>query len=783
MVLLEKATTNVSDVAVLGELTRGLALAAGRLESNEAAKICSRAARSLTQCLTRTNDPNPMTWLVHGLEPLIPRLVVKEAQPVAAALTAALGKVKDQNLQMMIMRALGAAVDRLEGKEAIAPTTALADALANATDPNIKFQIVQLLAAAAARLEPKQAARLCTPPAAQLVRALDEAVGPRDLMMHAQSLESLAIRLGPTEAAAANGALARALARALATTNDPNDRLQLAMLLVSTATRLEPKEARRVLIEASEPLIWASTRYTNLGSQPRFVNVLVVLAAQPGSKQASAAQDALARALVGTNYTEFPNKLADDLVEASRQGSNEAAAITAVFAQALTVTPNHNSKARRKLAGLLVGAASRAGQQEKDTATAAIAKALETSNSDAYELARDLMVTARRGPKEAVIITAAFVRAVSTVKKDTRYLAEMLSETVHLAPPEAARAACVSAAESFLTRITAEGDMQLMQGLVALIASMRPDDGRQVRAETALLIARQMAGPKKWLHDPASYLSRVAVNLRPAEAKEAANILAEAMKLPENRNKLSDLAQGLAALSDQLEREEAAQICAKASDLLIRHSSTLKSQTSVAAHLEASDAVRTWDRLSKSLDLDRAGSLQRTETRKTFGAILDRLEPVQAASMVFQSVAMSKNPVMRHLFVETLAELVASEAAPEREGTPEVRQTVQLRRCTAVVAFIGGVYGASNPMTVGAIMPLTIQRRKSRFSSIDLVELLKNPLCLGAAREVVLEALAARHRRAFADHWEFVRFAQDQQLGFDFTTPPRRPSTPSVKAP
>ena len=31
------------------------------------------------------------------------------------------------------------------------------------------------------------------------------------------------------------------------------------------------------------------------------------------------------------------------------------------------------------------------------------------------------------------------------------------------------------------------------------------------------------------------------------------------------------------------------------------------------------------------------------------------------------------------------------------------------------------------------------------------------------------------HRRTFADQWEFVRFAEEQQLGLDFTTPPKRP--------
>jgi hypothetical protein len=42
-----------------------------------------------------------------------------------------------------------------------------------------------------------------------------------------------------------------------------------------------------------------------------------------------------------------------------------------------------------------------------------------------------------------------------------------------------------------------------------------------------------------------------------------------------------------------------------------------------------------------------------------------------------------------------------------------------------------------------------------------------------------LAQLAQRYRLPFADHWEFVRFATEQRLGVDFTTPPRRPEAPA----
>jgi hypothetical protein len=63
--------------------------------------------------------------------------------------------------------------------------------------------------------------------------------------------------------------------------------------------------------------------------------------------------------------------------------------------------------------------------------------------------------------------------------------------------------------------------------------------------------------------------------------------------------------------------------------------------------------------------------------------------------------------------------------------------------------------------------------------------LLKYPTCFGEARKVVLRHLGNRYGRCFANHGEFVRFAQEQRLGLDFTTPPKRPerSGAAVTAP
>jgi hypothetical protein len=56
-----------------------------------------------------------------------------------------------------------------------------------------------------------------------------------------------------------------------------------------------------------------------------------------------------------------------------------------------------------------------------------------------------------------------------------------------------------------------------------------------------------------------------------------------------------------------------------------------------------------------------------------------------------------------------------------------------------------------------------------------LVELPKHPLCVGEARRVVLDQLGRVYSRRFEDQWDFVRFAEEQKLGLDFTSPVQRP--------
>lgn len=68
-------------------------------------------------------------------------------------------------------------------------------------------------------------------------------------------------------------------------------------------------------------------------------------------------------------------------------------------------------------------------------------------------------------------------------------------------------------------------------------------------------------------------------------------------------------------------------------------------------------------------------------------------------------------------------------------------------------------------------MPLLLV---NEYTTQQLVDLLKLPTCVRQTRAVILEQLSNRYKRPFVDVWEFVEWAEKNEPGLDFTTPPRR---------
>jgi hypothetical protein len=148
-------------------------------------------------------------------------------------------------------------------------------------------------------------------------------------------------------------------------------------------------------------------------------------------------------------------------------------------------------------------------------------------------------------------------------------------------------------------------------------------------------------------------------------------------------------------------------------------------------------------------------------------AVAARLEPKEvaaAAGTLTETIAKTNNPIA----LASLADGLSAALGKAQRN----------KRAEAVAAAVGCLY--NRQALPGALLLLgpATEPFQCRLSDQELVELLKHPLCVGLARRAVLDHLEMQHRRTFADQWEFVRYAQEQQLDLDFTTPPQRPEPP-----
>ena len=78
--------------------------------------------------------------------------------------------------------------------------------------------------------------------------------------------------------------------------------------------------------------------------------------------------------------------------------------------------------------------------------------------------------------------------------------------------------------------------------------------------------------------------------------------------------------------------------------------------------------------------------------------------------------------------------------------------------------------------TLGPRPALTPPR--SPLPAQTLVELLKQPFCVGEVRRLILDQLRRHSGRPFADQWDFAAWAETHTPQRDLRSPPRRPGAP-----
>jgi hypothetical protein len=165
--------------------------------------------------------------------------------------------------------------------------------------------------------------------------------------------------------------------------------------------------------------------------------------------------------------------------------------------------------------------------------------------------------------------------------------------------------------------------------------------------------------------------------------------------------------------------------------------------------LDDAEANRVCDQLIGSIDCDSFYLIA--------PELLPQLNPGRAHALARDMV--SKLCSEPEIDTDTFSRILTDTGREQRAG-----RAAQWRRAGP------GVEGA-----LEAAMRISAEPFPCRLTTQELVELLKMPTCFGQARRIVLDHLGNRYRRRFVNHWEFVRFATEQNLGLDFTTPPKRP--------
>jgi hypothetical protein len=232
-------------------------------------------------------------------------------------------------------------------------------------------------------------------------------------------------------------------------------------------------------------------------------------------------------------------------------------------------------------------------------------------------------------------------------------------------------------------------------------------------------------------------LAAVAARLEPKEASESfaqpAAALAQAMTQTKEAGALQHLAQALSAVAARLQ---------------------LKDAQEVAATLARA--------MTQTKDLNALRYLA-----PALAAVAARLEPKDAKEVAtVLMLCMSTSPDLRERpeLPKALAEVLS------RESTE--RRLKHLRSASTLVGLGNFPMALSLPL---ALQNPALEPPPDPLPTKTLVDLLKHPLCVGAARRVVLDQLGSRYDRHFENQWDFVRFAEEQKLGLDFASPVQRP--------
>jgi tRNA A-37 threonylcarbamoyl transferase component Bud32 len=414
-------------------------------------------------------------------------------------------------------------------------------------------------------------------------------------------------------------------------------------------------------------------------------------------------------------------------------------------------------------------------------------------------------------------------------------LAVGLATVARRLEPAGAARACTEAARLLIQALKEEQNAdacpELARGLAAVAGRLERAEAARVCAEAARLLLQALARSQNWYARGylAVGLAWVTEWLEPAEAtrflmqalaEEREYYFFRRLAALQEKIEARDLAiqeqyyyvcsrwaQGSAAVAWRLKRAEVAPVCAEAAQEFLQalgqkqtslaRMNLANSLVSVTEWLEPAEATRF---LLQALRQEKDG-VARLELAKGLAAVAGSLEPAAAARLCAETARLylkgrdlepdghtNWELYLLPRFIQFLDDEVAMPTArilvrrmvSDRKSRDTLNLLLtaatrpQLRR--RVLAMAGAVGTSANgPLASLPFVSSGAEPLPCRFTTQELVDLLKMPTCAGEVRRALLDHLGNRYHRRFDTHWDFVRYDQEQGLNLDFTTPPQRP--------
>ncbi len=616
----------------------------------------------------------------------------------------------------------------------------------------------------------------------------------------ADALDALASHLEPTRAAHIAGVVGKNLAKAIERENDHNSIGNLAQTVASIAGRLDATDAAYVALEVARRLEGNQSNH--------LVDALQALASRLDPVDAAAIGRKLAASLKLDVDIANRNRLAAGIqIMARRIERIEANRLCLPLAQqfAELIERETNGYAALDLAkGLAVLADSLEpldAARVCSPAARALASALKQPphsspaepfskpkpiviNNRGYLAEGFVLVAIRLDPAEAgQLISDAIVR--EEIPPMAKTLADALASIGRRLPAAHAARLANPAAHALGAALqknpAPDARRDLALALAAVAGCLEPDDMARVCAESAKVLSAAVQDESNDSYR-LKLLSGLMAIVRRLNPVEAVQILAASFEREKNGQARNELAMALAATAERMERVPAARVCRPVAETIVKSVQgdgdyygygVVDSIRALASQLQPADAaVLCADAVQQFLQ-------QRISMGRTDNYRFDREKSISA--LVHFLPSRQRDYVVRQIAFLICSEADSSWADPdsERDRTDTLRVLLTDSTGISVTYFVSSttvVNALSSPLLPRPFLPAAAEPLPCRLTTQELVELLKMPTCFGPARRVVLDQLENRYKRRFCNHWAFVRYAQENGLNLDFTTPPKRPS-------